>query len=440
MITDYAAVGPQELWNTTRLQRYLENLGSPFDTGSSICACEALTPQILGEDADFEYERPEVDPAPWYDEDLGVSAEFLGFLPMNVSGTTDNPYRRTVTDAVGGGAVFGPRRAGPRTITVTGLLIGTSCCGAEYGMHWLAEALTGCSGEPCDGDCFTMYDCCPEPGDDPDEFNRHHRRTFRRTALVDGPREIGRGGDASCARSACGGGQIIEVEFILVAATPWAWTDLTERMNIDLFQEPNEDCVEWCATRHGRCGSEVCKWAECRGEFDPCADPRNPVPRPPEPTLPDTAFCVPLATETTCYDLDMSIRPQWSDDAVTLTLLAGATELRNVRVTMYERRDGDTRPCSEVADESRCFPANEFFVTYVPPGGAVVVDGQINAATTQCEGECSTSSTVYGGQDGGPLMIKPLTCANYCVCIETDSLFPPGLGASLLLSTSGRGY
>lgn len=427
-----------------RLQAYLENVGSPFSTGSDICNCDALTPQILGDfedEPDRQYDTPATDPAPWYDEDVTVSGDFLGFLPTSVSGTTNNPYTRTVTNAVGGGGVFGPRRAGPRTITVTGLLVGSTCCAVEYGMHWLAEALAGCSGSACDGDCFTLYDCCPEPGDDPDEFNQQHRRTFRRVALVDGPREINRAGSPDCGRGQCSGGEIVEVEFTLVAATPWAWTETEGRLNIELEAEPTDDCVEWCATSSGpNCQGEPCAFAACRDGRDPCADPRNPVPRPPQPSLPEASFCVPFAPDIQCFELDLSTRPDWSDDAVTVTLMAGVAPLRNVRVVMYEKRSDDPRDCDTIADEQRCFPANEFVVTYVPAGGAVVIDGQTGGATTQCFDVCQTASTVFGDQDGGPLEVNPLTCAMYCVCIETDSVFPPARGSRVIVSTSGRGY
>ena len=443
MLTDYLAIGSQEVWNTARLRAYLENVGSPFTSGAAICGCETLTAQILGEE-DGEYTTPPEDPSPWFDPDLPVSGEYLGFLPLTVSGLEDNPRARTVTGAVGGGGVFGPVRALPRTITVTGLLIGSSCCGAEYGMHYLSEALAGCTGDSCEGDCVTVYNCCPGEELTAEEFNDRHRRTFRRTALVSGPTVLDRQGTGSCARGSCGGGgDIIQVEFVLVAASPWAWTDPIPLLEVGLPIGGSGDCIDWCV-RGGDaaddCDASDCSFAPCDDATDACADPRNPMPRPPQPSIPTASFCIPIAPERDCYTIDLSDRPQWSSDVPMITVLAGSEELRNVRISFYERPTDTTLTCEETADASRCDPLNDFVITYIPAGGSVTIDGQIGRATMECDGDCRTASTVFGDEDGGPVRVRELTCASFCVCAQTDPLFPPAPDASVSLSVSGRGY
>lgn len=455
MLTDVSSVGPQELWNTARLKAYLANVGSPFANGADICGCASLTPEMLGEEAVPPetvpvYTTPVLDPAPWYDPDLPDTGEFLGFLPLSVEGLNNNPRARNVTNAVGGGGVFGPVRELPRTITVTGLLIGTTCCGAEFGIHYLSEALAGCTGDTCDGDCVEFFNCCPDESMTRAEFLEKHRRTFRRTALVDGPNEVDRVGTGSCSRSACAaGGDIIQVEFTLVAASPWGWTDPIPLLDVGLPIGGTGDCIEWClsptrtlqADLTGRtCLTSECTHKPCKSDVSACADPLNPIPAPPQPTRPDASFCIPVASERACYSIDLSTRPQWSSDVPTVTILAGSKELRNVRVTFYEKKADTTLTCDEIADANRCNPQNDFVITYVPAGGAVTIDGQIGKATTECDGECQSASTVFGDQDGGPLRINELTCAEYCVCIETDPNFPPATDASMSLTVSGRGY
>lgn len=478
MLSDYAEAAGQEVWNQQRLQAYLTNVGSPFDSGPSICACDTLTPGNLGStDAEGDpivaYTTPNdpTQPAPWYDVDLPVSGEFLGFMPLSVDGTTNNPLARTVSNAVGGGGVFGPSRALPRTITVTGILIGTSCCGADYGMHYLSEVLAGCSGDSCDGDCFEMFDCCPSTVLTEAQLNDQHRRTFRRTALVSGPTETSRTARGECSTGACSGGEIIQIEFVLVAATPWAWTDPLPILDVPLPASGTGDCIEWCSnTIADECigwdlsGAGGCVWdfsgpnpclevaelseceagdcihAACTPAQDACADPLFPVPTPPQPTSPTAPFCTPLAPERECYTIDLSTRPAWSSDVPIITVSAGAADLRNVRITFYERPTGTMQTCDEIADDNRCAPFSDFYVTFVPAGGSVVIDGQTGRATTNCAGECNTASTVYGSADGGPLVIDELTCAEYCVCIESDPLFPPDPEATVAISVSGRGY
>lgn len=456
MLTDFFATGSQEIWNTARLAAYLQNVGSPFDTGAAICRCDTLSATLLADGSDdgtptTGYDTPAQDPAPWYDVDLPESGEFLGFLPLSITGLDDNPRSRNVTNAVGGGGVFGPLRALPRTITVSGLVIGTTCCGVDYGIHYLSEALSvGCTGDACDGDCATMYNCCPEAGLTKAQFDAAHRRTIRRIALVDGPTVTERRSTGSCARSQCAaGGDIVQVEFTLVAASPWFWTEPVPLLDVALPIGGSGDCIEWCLSRATSpadivqgivCAPGECLHAQCKSAVDACADPRNTVPSPPQPTVPEASFCVPIADERACYTISLANRPQWSSDVPTWTLRAGAKELRNVKVAFFERKNGDTRSCDTIADADRCNPVAEWYITYVPANGSITFDGQIGQATTECEGNCQSASTVFGDADGGPVKAPELNCASYCVCLSTDPSFPPAADAHFSLSVSGRGY
>lgn len=442
MLNDYASVGGIEVWNTGRLQAYLRNVGSPFTTGGTICSCDALTPEVLGLTA---YQTPALDPAPWYDADYPVSADYLGFLPLSVAGVDANPRGRSVSNAVGGGGVFGPVRNLPRTITVTGVIVGASCCGAEYGLHFLSEVLSGCTGEACDGDCFEMYACCPE--DEvltPAQFNAKYRRTFRRTALVSGPTVVSRQGNGSCASGGCaGGGDLITVEFVLVAANPWAWTDTLPLLDVPLpATVPGGPCIDWClrdgGTGVGDCFASECLFGDCLPEED-CSDPMTTVPSPPQPTTPLTSFCVPLGTESDCFDIDLSDRPEWSGDVPMIVIKSGSGELRNVRIQIFVKPAGSLLNCDAIADTNRCDPLEQFVITYMPAGAVLTLDGQIGRALLVCNDECQTSQYVYGDQNGGPVRFTELGCATYCFCIETDSSYPPAVDATVSFGVSGRG-
>lgn len=445
MLNDYASANGTEVWNTTRLQAYLTNVGSPFDGGPGICTCPTLTAEVLG---DEPYTTPDAEagPAPWYDPAVPESAEFLGFLPLTVAGADDNPRRRSVSNAVGGGGVFGPTREQPRNIVVTGVLIGFTCCGAQYGMQFLSELLSGCTGDTCDGDCFAMYNCCPDEGLTPEQFNAVHRRTFRRTSLVEGPTETGRRSTGDCGRSSCAAGaELIEVEFVLVAASPWAWTDPIPVLEVTPPIADQTECVDWClpggTDPDHDCDPSTCLFQACVTPGDPYADPRTVIPLPPQPTVPAGSFCAPLVPERACYDIDLSARPQWASDAPLVEIYAGAYELRNVRVTWYEKPDGFTGTCGELADSNLCNFVQDFTVTYVPPRGTLTLDGAIGRAVVTAGGQgCRTASTAYGNQNGGPVDVTDLTCATYCVCIETDSDSPPAADAVVRISVLGKGY
>lgn len=440
MIRDYLAVGENEIVNHARLQAYLANVGSPLDSGSQVCTCTNLTSAVLD---DLPYTTPDdVDnPAPWYDVDVPDSADFLGLMVLSMAGIDDYPVTRAVTAAVTGSGSVGPRRVKPRTITVTAVLLGLSCCGVEYGLHWLAEALQGCNGGLCAGDCATLYDCCPAADMTPEVFNAKYRRTMRRVALTSGPTVVARHANGACTSGRCSGNEVITVEFVLTAGSPWAWTDPTEVLDVDLPTDATDDCVTWCvANSEDPDCAGPCPYSDCIDPSTLCSDPRNQPPDPPDITLPTTAFCLGLATERDCYDIDLSTRPAWSEDAIVLLLKAGDSPLRNVRITFYEKSAAAvaSQTCDQVADSNRCNQYMEFNIMYVPAGGGVTLDGQVGRAMLECSADCGPSRDTYG-PDGGPALFKSLTCGHYCMCIETDIQYPPGVGAHLTLALSGRG-
>lgn len=442
MLTDYIKIGSNEIANTARLSAYIAALGSPFSSGT-LCACPTLTAEVLG---DLPYTVPnDPDPdaaAPWFDVDVPDSADFLGFLPLSVDGTDTYPVTRTVTSSVSGSGSIGSPRTGPRTLTVTGLLVGRTCCGVEYGLHWLAEALQGCNGGSCNGDCMSMYLCCPPEGITPEQFNAKYRRTYRRVALTSGPTVVQRDGNGGQCTGTCGGdADILTVEFVLTAGTPWAWTDEVELLDVDLPVDTSEDCVTWCKSASDDPACAVpCPYADCQDLADQCADPRSaPLTLPSTGSAPLVGSCLPLATTRECYSIDLTDRPQWSVDALIIQINSGVAPLRNVSVKLYPRGTfADATPCSVIADSNRCNAYATWNISFIPAGGGVTLDGQTSRATVECAGDCGPARYVYG-EDGAPPQFPPLTCAAYCLCIETDVLNPPAEGSGIIVSVSGKG-
>ncbi|WP_413808107.1 hypothetical protein [Streptomyces sp. OE57] len=437
MLTDYITLGGVEVANHARLATYLETVGSGL-TSAEPCRCDTLTAELVG---DLPYTTPAEDAAPWYDESVPESADFAGLLVLSVDGLDTHPVKRSVTNAVTGGGSFGPARVMPRTITVTAVLLGATCCAVDYGLHWLSEVLTGCTTGECEGDCLTLFNCCPSEDLDPETFAERHRRSVRRVALVDGPSVTARHGDG-CTRGACSSGaDIITVEFVLSAATPWFYTDTMPVLEVAPPVDPSTECVTWCLHGSGEEGCEgACRLAACPDPTAACADPLCRPPAPPVPNMPDTCFCVPLAVERECYEVDFTDRPAWSVDVPMITIRAEDQDIRNLTLTFYERTPGDdTLTCEDMAELQRCNPHSVYHVRYLPAGGALTLDGQIGRATVECGGACETSSDVYG-RDGLPVSFTPLSCATYCLCIESDVANPPSPQAVISVGVSGRGY
>lgn len=475
-IEDYLTMGGVEITNSARLATYLETVGSPLaDPG--VCGCPTLTAEVLG---DAPYSTPDADEAPWYDPDVPESADFAGFRILSIDGLDDYPMRRATTSAVRGGAALGPSQVMPRTVTITGILLGATCCAVEYGLHWLSEAMAGCAGAGCDGDCMEVFNCCPGEDEDPELFRARHLRTVRRVALTQGPTVTARNG-TGCTVGECSiGADVITVEIILVAATPWLWTEPTPILDVPLPSDDSDTCVTWCihgATPPSWCvevtdaecapGSiaaavveddaacarawpvteieretcaGTCRFAACVDPLSRCSDPLCDMPAPPMPTSLDTCYCLPLAVEREVYELDLTDRPGWSRDVPMITVRSGSTDLRNVTLTFYERPlGGEEMTCEEVVEFQRCHPHSQYHISFVPAQGAVVLDGQIGRSTVQCGAFCETSRDVYG-IDGAPPTFEAFTCGTLCLSIETDVMHPPSELASVTFSVSGRGY
>lgn len=480
MIFDFLALGAgDEIVNSARLRAYLESVGSPLIVNAG-CLCPGFSNETVG---DEPYTTPSdpASPAPWYDADVPASADFVGVLLLDAEGLDDFPMTRTVTESAVGAAAFGPARERPLTVTLSMLVIGATCCGAAYGLRWLGQALQGCTGTGCGGDCATLYDCCPAAADFEDvaAFNAAHRRTLRRVALTEGPTVISRSGD-DCGGSGCkgSGGEVIQVEAVLTAATPWKWRDAVPLLAVDL---PRDDggCIEWCI--HGgpnarvcvesqeTCASGVaaelidgacppgavawpdresldlecdksCRLRPCTTTTAGCSDPRCVTETPPTVDASQNCFCEPLAVNSAYYELDLSTQPRWFGSAPILELFAGESVLRNVTIKFYERTSlhlGLT--CEEVAEVERCNPFAVYTVTYVPAEATVTIDGQVGRAFSDCGGECTPSADTHGA-DGGPLVTPLMECDKYCVEVLTDALNVPAADAQLSVSISGREY
>lgn len=432
----YLSMNGVEIANHARLEAYLESVGSPL-TSSSACDCPTFTADLVG---DPPYDDPVSDPAPWYDPDVPESADFAGLMVLSVDGLNDYPVRRSTTAAVSGGASIGPARVQPRTITVTGILLGATCCAVGYGLHWLGEALVGRTQGNRDGGCLTLYDCSPGQTMTAADFNAAHRRTLRRAALVSGPSVTARTGDG-CAAGACQiGADILTVEFVITAAVPWLYTDTMPVLEVSPPADSSDTCVTWCLhdTDPGCVGG--CRLADCPDPTTACADPSCRPPTPPIVQTLDTCFCLPLAVERDCHAIDLTHRPLWSSDAPVITIRAGSSDLRNLVLTFYEHDDKQaTLSCEEIASTNRCDPHSVYVVKYVPAGGAVTLDGQVGRATVECAGTCESSPDVYG-HDGAPPSFAVLDCERYCLCVESDVANPPAADAVITVGVSGRGY
>lgn len=430
MIPDYLVLDGTEIVNHARLEAYrAAGLVGSFDS-LDICGCPALTAEALEE----TYTSPEADPAPWYDPTVPASAEFSGLWVLSIAGHDSRPTGRSVTQTVTGGGVFGRQRVTPRTIVVTGVLLGSSCCGVDYGLKWLGQVLDTCEGVGCDGVDAEVIGCCPSEDVGSGDLLATYGRTMRRVALTQGPTVTRRAGDG------CQGGctaDVMFVEFILTAAEPWMWSPAVEVLEEFVPTDDGADCVTWTVVAEGEgCGTEeaCCRLATCDTGTD-CADPECATPTPPTVASPTSCFCLPIAVNRTCHSIDTSEVPASFDALPIITVNAGYSDLRRLTISFYENDGSD---CCTVADASRCDPVAVYHVGYIPAGAEMTFDGQIRRVLVDC-GEGSEQASDAWGRNGAPVSFVPLGCdREYCVTLEADAIFTPADDATVTIALSNR--
>ncbi|MBA9005912.1 hypothetical protein [Thermomonospora cellulosilytica] len=428
-LLDWLCLGGTEIANAARTIAYARNGLKPHTMTVRDCYCSDL-PLILG---DGEYRLPVLDthaPPPWLDHAVPESYEFAGLLVTGVEGLDAAPVERPVVQRLGDGAVAGRRRYGPRTIVVTGILLGSTCCGIDYGMRWLASALRGsmaCGpGGGCSGDDLRYLSCCPEVCEDAPAFTTvedcaaPHWRTLRDVTLIDGPKVTGAVG-ASC--GCCQSCPPKQVEFTLLAGRPHALRDpitVTAPGETWTEEDPEAACVTWsndpdCVATQDGCEPVTvsCLDVALAGlGCAPTAPPDLPVPGNP-------CACEPLSRRRHCIDIPSSVlTPIWSDVVPDIEIYAGGNALRSVRVRFYPNPLGRT-----IEELEECGWCAEVNVTVIPEYSTLRIDGTRRRVTVTCPGSPEApAGAAVTGTGGMPYTWPVLDCGvPYIACVEAAS-------------------
>jgi len=165
-----------EIVNNARVQTYAQQAGLCWLLN---CAdCEAVEQAIPG----APYVSPKDDPAPWYDEENPDTWGFMGVYGLEATGADDSTRHANVIEATTGGGVIGPTYFGSRTIVVRALAVAQGECELQAGIDWLREQCS-VSFEPCRGDSFNFFDCCPCLCEDDEPGGPCWARTYRELRL-----------------------------------------------------------------------------------------------------------------------------------------------------------------------------------------------------------------------------------------------------------------
>lgn len=434
----YLSLGGDTVINASATRAYLENGVRPASMSLLDC-CEPCA-GLAGIVGDPSYQLPETDPAPWYDESGAApeSADFAGLVVEDVQ--LSSPVQgRPFSENVGTGATFGRVRLGGRTLTVTGWLAGRTCCATAYGLRWLQAALMpACIDDrSCNGAEACFLTCCPSNDtpegalevcvdeaeqcddytgdpifdygcrdDQPSEFQRADDfwRRMINVGLLDGPNvveRVGLPGDCGCT-------EVLRVEFTLGIGTPW------------LFENP-APCLE-NVTASPCTGPTLPpippdQLPECPEFPDPTSDPLCPPPRKP-PAIPVPANpCVeiPQSFDRVFCDIASPAGGDWFDATTIVEVHAGGSPLRGLVVRMW-----DNPQQLECGDPffTDCNACSSLYVSYVPAGGMLRVDGTTRRNTiTQGLTTVDASPSLFT-VEGRPFTPLDLSCRRACIAID----------------------
>lgn len=372
--------------------------------------------------------------APWYDPDVPESWEFAGLLVTDIQGLNPGAFTRDVSENAGFGANLGTSKQLAPVITVTGLLLG-SCCGAEYGLRWLQNALKGScrQGRNCQGGDLEFLICEPKFSDeDCGEVDYEaelipYIRKFRNVGLVSGPTpSYIQHGCPSCHEC-----PMTEVTFTMSAADPCVYREPVLVADQFLFGPFEEPCPTW-VTAEDRANGENCDDDAPCVSYDNCATDPDCVDVAP-PTInkfeSSCLSCITLERERVCFTVDTADIPVNGEATLEIEIFAGDAPLRGVQVIGWHNPlfwlPDELSPCEA------CFGVN---VTYVAAGTTLVVDGAARTANIECPGGTTVRANPFiSDTSGSPAFTFPVLegCAEgvYTVCVYANG--PVSAGATV---------
>lgn len=336
------------------------------------------------------YTTPANDDAPWYEPSVPESDEFAGLYVEEIAGF-DSLVQRTVNDGALMGSTLGPLTMKGRALTVTGWLRAGSCRGAEYGLHWLSEALGGTNS--CDdcsvGDLYMLKSVPPAMSSSALDYVRvmHH------VGLVDGPKVLDRSG--TCC-SDCGSTSL-KVQFTITAEIPYIFSEVEWILHDDPFSEGpfDYDLSLPCAK------STICKQAD--EKVDLGCGPQLP-PAPPPYKISDDCYCEPWQTMRVGTEYDNT--RQWNSVTTYIEVKAGESDVRNVKIVAFHNAQNDECPLHyEVDDRWMCTtPCASIAISKIPAGGKLVIDSRTRMVTMFLAGGESIPGLRFlsTGDDSGP--------------------------------------
>lgn len=402
MFSGYMAINGTEIFNSARTKAYAD----AHLPGISVkCAHPALRVAL----AHNAYTSPQTDAAPWYNGLRPSSSRFYGFFPVKVEGASGSTQKVETTELIRDGAVHVSPRYEAREIRVVVVGLAEDEEALADGLAWLADVLenSGCrDGFGCTGRTVNMFHAAPS--NTGDAYSLH--RTFYGVNVEMGPKVTKE------LPSKIGAMQ--QVEFVLSAGIPWAFTNLSLVSSLAMNSALNySDPV----------GEDCSVQTEATDNFinDPFFTAISPAPQPPNILPPNIITITSWRRLTAPIGAVFTTRPGRATPVVTVQ--SGGSAAQYIRLRFYRSDEG----------VSGCGYSGEFLISYLPANSTMVIDGIRKEVTvTVPDGRVLPGGHLLYGSAGRPFMWPDMSCND--TYTMTADMFPGQTGITVSLEVAVR--
>lgn len=370
------------------------------------------------------YTSPAVDGSPWYSPDVPESKDFLGLIVDEFKGM-DSPFKRTVSESVGNGAVLNRSRLGSRQLKWKGYLFGATCCSVQYGLRWLTKSLSrfGTTCKDCFGDDLELLVCCPDNGESPES----PFRLLKGVALVEGPVITNEHKTCSSGCSyGCGGSCILEIEFTLVASQPYFYSPPLPVYDCVVLGDGADDSFIF--------SDIACPPFNCSDALFEAAGPCQLPVLPPTATYSSLCFTNAEGTFNRANYLSVP-RSSWKflEEVVPVITVTnfGPITSTGVKLSFYSSPDGN--PCGDLLlNPPECDNlCDDLVLTNLPGGSTFYIDGR----TRKMSLICGDNNTAFPGErhSNGPWSWPVFSDIGFCMQVLFQDLTEDSICVSLSL-------
>lgn len=383
------------------------------------------------------YTTPDLDLAPWYDQDVPESVDFWGVYPLDATGLDDSSRAPTPVEFTTDGGLPGRTRAAMKNSVWSVALLGANDRAVEYGARWLRRVLSGrlCApvradetalgvqmgylsvqpeafmvpgGVPVDGDTIFLYggDAGGIPADTTATVEvalREYMRFLNNSKCSVGPTI-----ERKHAMNGCTGSVWIG-QFTILSGDPAPYgrpLQLLQGYLDPLVSNPwPADVPEpgvATTTAHSftevNCGEEI--WTPI---YDPLCSAMITPPAP--PSIPFGCYTPPSTWQRRQVTIPSGNIPLWGDMVPVLNVYSAA-DMRDLRVRWYADPDGTFDP-----DDNPCSFIGDWLISYVPAGGTLTVDSVSRQIRVQdILGRIRRADSLVFQNDSTPITWPSLSC------------------------------